>query len=93
VVGEELERLSGWQRRHPVQVVDAARPVWSALHRSSSGDVRPPRCTAQQAGDVLRQIKIFVEEGPRPLQVRAFVNVTPTPVQARTRTGGPPAGL
>jgi len=90
VVGEELERLSGGSGVTPVQVVDAARPVWSALHPLFEwDDVRAAEMyRRQQAGDVLRQIKIVVEEGPRPLQVRAFVNVTPTPVPGEDEDAG-----
>jgi hypothetical protein len=81
-VGEELTRLQreNGERLTPRIVVDAARPEDSPLHDAYEWDnlLAAERFREQQAGHILRCVRVVKQEGDQPVLQRAFVNVVET---------------
>ena len=75
-------------RLTPTLVVDAARPVGSPLHSRFEWDdtIAGPAYRLQQAGAVIRSVKVVRDDAPdlEPTRVRAFVHLPATPGEDET---------
>ena len=87
IVGKELEQLE-MENGHidPVDLVDAARPEDSVLHKLFEWDDTKAAelYRRNQAGNIIRSISVSIEESRVP--EKAFINIVPTDI-GQKKTG------